>query len=71
VPRGAGGALFAVTTAGAVRLSPTGSPSAAVSLPASAGRAATSLVVLPVRDGSVSVLARAGTPVSLTLVAWI
>jgi hypothetical protein len=71
LPPGRHGAVLAITTAAAVRLAPTGSPTARVSLPAPAQSSATTLVVLPQRDGRVSVVARRGSSVTVTVVAWV
>jgi SpoIID/LytB domain protein len=64
------GAVLAVTTTTATQLTPTGSPSVHVQLPATRS-STTSLVVLPQRDGRVSVVARKGSIVTATVVAWI
>ena len=71
LPTGMHGAVVAVSTSAATHLAPTGSPTARVSLPAPSQPSTTTLVVLPQRDRRVSIVARRGTVVSLTVVAWV
>ena len=71
LPAGKVGALFALTTSAATRIAPTGSPTASGSLAAPTQLSATSLVVLPKRDRRVSLVARKGTVVTVTIVGWV